>query len=218
MDGPSERFAGVINLEQIKNPILVAKALLDENDRILATEGALAFARKLGFKIVDTRTEESIRRWKKYRPPSISSPRRAGGGLRWGERKGESYETVGACALDRFGNLASATSTGGRGFEWPGRVSDSGMPVANYADEKCAVSATGTGEQIIDEGLAIKIVTRVRDGLAIDKAFQKTFKEVASRGRQIGAIGVDRRGKVARATTTDVLIYGWQKGKKRSLF
>ena len=131
---------------------------------------------------------------------------------------GGGYDTVGACALDRFGHLASATSSGGRGFERPGRVSDSGMPVANYADERCAISATGMGEEIIDEGLAIKIATRVQDGLSFGRVFQKTFREIRARNRRMGAIGLDREGNLAALTTTEVLLYGWQKGKRQNGF
>ena len=199
MDGTRQKFAAVINLEKIKNPILVARALLEEKDQVLAGGGALLYAtKKLGLKPFDTRTKDSILRWKKW--------------------KTKNFDTVGACALDRFGNLAGATSTGGRGVEHPGRVSDSGMPVSNYADSRCAISATGIGEEIIDEGLAIKIATRIQDGMNLEKAFKKTFDEINRRRRKIGAIGIDRRGNVTYAKTTEVLLYGWSTGKKISLF
>jgi L-asparaginase len=198
MDGLRERFASVINIERIKNPILVAKVLLREKDRILAGEGALQFAKKMGLKAADIRTEAAMKRWKKHR--------------------GIGFDTVGACALDLKGILASATSTGGRGLEYPGRVSDSGMPVANYADARAAISATGIGEEIIDEGLAIKIATRVRDGLSLRQAFRKTFQEVRLNKRSIGAIGLDSKGHAAWTTTTEILIYGWKKGRRIELF
>ncbi|MGH7198727.1 MAG: isoaspartyl peptidase/L-asparaginase [Candidatus Omnitrophota bacterium] len=198
MDGKSERFAAVINLEKIKNPVLIARALLSKNDRVLAGQGAFEFAKKIGLKPTDPRTKEAILNWKKWRE--------------------KSYDTVGACALDRYGNLASATSTGGRGFETPGRVSDSGMPVANFADRLCAISATGIGEDIIDEGLAIKIATRVRDGSSLRAAFQKTFREVRSRERKMGAIGIDRKGNVVWETTTETLLYAWRQDKKEKIF
>lgn len=216
MDGSRLRFAGVINLEKIKNPILVARALLEEKDRVLSGEGAFRYAtKKLGLKPEDSRTTKSIQRWKKWKSGTVLQ------GTLSEKEKGDSprkrglspfsypisFDTVGACALDRFGNLASATSTGGRGFEWPGRVSDSGMPVANYADERCAISATGIGEEIIDEGLAIKIATRVQDGMDLEKAFKKTFDEIRSRGHRIGATGLDSKGNIAHATTTEVLIW-----------
>jgi L-asparaginase len=126
--------------------------------------------------------------------------------------------TVGACARDQYGNLASATSTGGRGFERPGRVSDSCTPAGNYANNLCAVSATGTGEEIMDEALAVRIVTRVIDGMTLEKAFEKTFAEVRSRNHQMGAIGVDHKGNLSHATTTELLIYGWRDGKRVQIF
>ena len=210
MDGSRLRFAGVINLEKIKNPILVARALLDEKDRVLASKGAFHFAKKFGMKSFDPRTPESVRRWKSWKEKQKGSD--PGSDPFWGS------DTVGACALDRFGNLAGATSTGGRGFERPGRVSDSAMPVANYANEDCAISATGIGEEIMEEGLAVKIATRAEDGLKLSGAFQKTLKEIQSRGKRMGAIGVDRKGNLAYFTTTEVLLWAWQKGRRKKIF
>ncbi len=197
MDGVRQRFAGVINVEKIKNPILVARALLEKPDRVLSDEGAFEFAKRLGLKPHDLRTKTALKRWKK--------------------RTETKMDTVGACALDRFGNLASATSTGGKGFEMPGRVSDTGMPISNFATLECAVSATGIGEDIMDEGLVIKIATRISDGLNIREAFDKTFREI-KRGRKMGAIGISSRGELIWQTTTETLIYGWQKGKRVVLF
>lgn len=198
MAGAALRFSAIINLEDIKNPILVAKALLGKTDQVLAGNGARRFAQSLGFKLADTRTSKSIRRWQRAR-----------------ERDSD---TVGACALDKWGRLACATSTGGRGLEYPGRVSDSGMPIANYATGQCAVSATGIGEEIMSEGIAVRIATRVEDGMPLKKAFQKTFAAIRSRGHRMGAIGVDAKGHFAYETTTEVLFYGWRKGKIQGLF
>ena len=212
MDGATQHFAGVINIEKIKNPILVARALLREKDRVLAGDGAFRYAiKKLGLKPVDTRTKDSILRWRQWKKQKGSGSKK-GSDPFWGS------DTVGACALDRFGNLASATSTGGRGFEFPGRVSDSGMPVANYADERCAVCATGIGEEIIDEGLAVKVATRVEDGSTLAQAFRKTFAELGVRKRRIGAIGLNSKGKVFYLTTTEILIGGWQDAKGAGIF
>ena len=198
MDGAQQRFAGVVNLEKIRNPVLVAQALLQEESRVLAGPGAYRFARRIGLKAEDLRTPNVRRIWRK--------------------RKQNGCDTVGACALDRHGNLASATSTGGRGFEYPGRVSDSAMPVANYADAFCAISASGHGEEIIDEGLAVRIATRRLSGHPLREAFDWTFRQVRLRKRRIGAVGVDRRGHIAHATTTKVLLYGWRRNAKQKLF
>ena len=205
MDGRLERFAAVINLEKIKNPILVAHALLGEKSRILAGEGAQKYARTLGLKLQDTRGVDAIRRWKKIKDHRIKNSL-------------AKMDTVGAVACDRKGNLASATSTGGRGFERPGRVSDSGMPVANFANQRVAISATGIGEEIVEEGLAIKIATRVIDGMSLAKAFKKTFYEIRAKHRKMGAVAVDWRGHIQAVTTTGVLLYACQKGKRQIFF
>ncbi len=196
MDGSTEHFAAVINVKSILNPVLVAKSLLSEKFRVLSDKGAYEFAiQKLGMKPGDPRTEEAVERWKKG--------------------KSESHDTVGACALDAKGRLASATSTGGRGNETPGRVSDSAMPVASYADDFTAVSATGVGEEIMDHGLAIRIVTRVRDGMDLKDAFTKTFNEAREKKRKFGAVGLNALGEFAWDRTTESLLYGWRRGAER---
>lgn len=113
--------------------------------------------------------------------------------------------TIGALALDSAGRLAAATSTGGRGFERVGRVSDSGLPAGTYADGRTAVSCTGHGEDIVDEALAVRIAQRVLDGRALAQAFSATFRELAVRRRRTGAIGLDRLGRYRWSSTLPVL-------------
>lgn len=197
MDGGSMRFAGVINIEGILNPVLAAEQLLDERFSLLSGKGAYDFARSRGIPSGDPRTPAALEKWR---------------------RKRNEGGTVGACALDAAGNLAAATSTGGTGFETPGRVSDSATPAGNYADAFCAVSATGVGEDILREGLAVRIATRVEDGLDIGDAFRKTFEGCTARGRRLAAVGVDSRGQVAWAKTTERLLYGFRKGDVSGLF
>ena len=198
MDGEREIFSGVINLQKIRNPILVAKLLLDGPCNVLSDEGALQFALAHGFSEEDTTTPLSRKRWQ--------------------EQKERASDTVGACAIDSVGRLASATSTGGIGLETPGRVSDSATPAGNFADAHGAVSATGVGEEIIHECLAAKIVTRVRDGLALDAAFDRTFREVRSKKRRMGAVAVDAAGNVAYETTSGTLAWAWKKGTDVKIF
>lgn len=198
MDGRTEKFAGVVNVQNLRNPVLLAKLLLKEEFRVLSGKGALDFALRKGFRAEDPRTNEAILQWKKSRVRGM--------------------DTVGACALDASGALASATSTGGRGYETPGRVSDSGTPAANYANRSCAISATGIGEHILDEALAARIVTRVTDGMTLAEALQKTFKEVKRGKRLMGAIGLDAKGRPGIGYTTEELIYGWTDGQDRRFY
>ena len=186
MDGARMRFAGVLNIERVRNPVEAARFLLEEEDRILAGPQALAFARSLGLGDWDP----------------VTSPRR-----KQLEKETDrlSQGTVGAVALDGEGRLAAATSTGGKSAARPGRVSDSGLPVGNYADEHVAVSCTGLGEQIAEDGLAIRLAQQARDGVPLARAFRATFRWLRSRGRRAGAIALDVRGRSAWDTTLPAL-------------
>lgn len=225
MDGCRMRFSGVINIEKIKNPILVARLLQEESDRILSGKGAFRFAKEKRFKLFDPRTEESLKRWKNLRtnqnpltpcvatlaPPPL-------GGENKGEGETARYGTVGACALDSQGHLAAATSTGGKGMELIGRVSDSALPAGNYANADAAISATGNGEDIIEEALASTLARRATDLKDLEKSFEETFKEAKKRKRQLAAIGLDRHGKVFWAHTTEILYYAFQSPSHSGIF
>ncbi len=185
MDGATGRFAGVLNIERVKNPILVASRLLKEADRLLAGREATRFARAHGFRTWNPITPERRRQWQQH----------------WSTAHG----TVGAVACDRAGRVAAATSTGGKGFEQPGRVSDTGMPVGNYATPTLAISCTGIGEDIIEEGLGVRLAQCVMDGATLAQAFATTFREATRHRRQVGAIAVDAKGRIAWSTTCPML-------------
>ena len=172
MDGETQKMSGVINIQDVKNPIFVAKELMKEDDRVLGGNGAKQYATKHSFE--DFSTEIPQRR-KEY-----EEKLKTGG-------KG----TVGAVAIDKNGKLAVATSTGGKGFEIPGRISDSATVAGNYANKFCAVSCTGVGEDIVSNATSTKIVTRVTDGISIENAFDRTFEELKEIDGFAGANGID---------------------------
>lgn len=178
MDGKTQRFSGVINLEDVKNPIEVAAKLLDADDRVLSGEGALAFARKNGFSYFDPITPQ---RKAEFEEKSNQQ-----------QRKG----TVGCVALDSDGNLAVATSTGGKGFEIPCRVSDSATVAGNFANNFAAISCTGVGEDIVSGALAAKIVTRVTDGFTLEDACNKSFDELKLFDGFAGVVGISAKGEI----------------------
>jgi L-asparaginase len=122
--------------------------------------------------------------------------------------------TIGVVVLDGQGNLAAGTSTGGKGFERIGRVSDSAMPAGNYATAEAAISCTGIGEDIIDECLAARIVVRVTDGLSLADAFERSFTEARGRQRDFGAIGIDATGAIAFGKTSEVLLAAFHTGEQ----
>jgi L-asparaginase len=195
MDGKSLRFSGVINVEDVKNPIHIAETLLSYDDRVLSGNGAKDFARENGF---DYYNPETPHRRKDYEAKLSDS-------IRLG--------TVGCVALDEFGNLAAATSTGGKGFEIPGRVSDSATTAGNYANAFAGISCTGVGEDIVSAALASSIVTRVTDGMVLASATQKTFAELKPFNGFAGIIGITSSGEVYHADTHPYMVWALNDGE-----
>lgn len=188
MDGETQKMSGVINIQDVKNPIFVAKELMKEDDRVLGGNGAKKYATENGFEDFSTVIPQ---RRKEY-----EEKLKTGG-------KG----TVGAVAIDKNGKLAVATSTGGKGFEIPGRISDSATVAGNYANQFCAVSCTGVGEDIVSNATSAKIVTRVTDGLTIENAFDRTFEELKEIDGFAGAIGIDCEGNVFHQDSYPTMVF-----------
>ncbi|MGQ9866889.1 MAG: isoaspartyl peptidase/L-asparaginase [Pseudanabaenaceae cyanobacterium] len=201
MDGARQAISGVINVSRVQHPIELAASLQFSPDRILSESGALELARELGVPVFDPLTEVRLQEW--------LEDRRAVSGRRMAD---VTRGTVGAVALDRHGCLCAGTSTGGRGFERVGRVSDSATPAGNYASALAAVSCTGVGEDILDEGLAVRIVVRVTDGLSLAEAFARSFAEARARHRDLGAIGLDATGAIAWGKSCPVLFAAFHDG------
>ena len=189
MDGHTQKFSGVINLEDVKNPIAVAQKLLDYDDRVLSGEGALAFARANGFDYFNPITAQ---RQAEYQE-KINQQGRKG--------------TVGCVALDADGNLAAATSTGGKGFEIPCRVSDSATVAGNFANNFAGISCTGVGEDIVSGALAAKIVTRVTDGFTLQAACDKSFVELKPFDGFAGVIGITNQGEIYHCDSHPYMVW-----------
>ena len=199
MDGTTQKMSGVINIENVKNPIFVAEKLMPFDDRVLGGEGAIQFARQHGFETYSTETADRRAEYEK----KLAS-------------KGQG--TVGCVAIDAEGKLAVATSTGGKGFEMVGRISDSATVAGNYANAFCGVSCTGVGEDIVSNATAIKIVTRVTDGLAIADAFAKTFNELKPYDGFAGAIGIDASGNIFHQDSHPSMVFASFDGETIEVF
>ena len=207
MDGQRQSFSAVINAQRVRHPIDLAFALQHERDRVLAELGAQELARRLAMPIHDPMTPRRLREWLKEYDDSFE--------LDAAEVvAAHGSGTIGVVALDTRGQLAAGTSTGGRGFEHPGRVSDSATPAGNYADAMAAVSCTGVGEHILDECLAARLVVRVNDGLSLGESFARSLGQAHARGRNLGAIGLDHRGHLAWGKTSDLLIAAYHDGRQ----
>lgn len=199
MDGITQKMSGVINIEKVKNPIQVAVKLLDYDDKVLGGEGATHFAREKGFEVFST---EIPQRRAEYEA----------------KLKATGIGTVGCVVLDAKGQLAVATSTGGKGFEIPGRISDSATVAGNYANAFCGVSLTGVGEDIVSNATAAKIVTRVTDGFSLKDAFDKTFAELKEKDGFAGAIAIDAKGNVYHQDSYPNMVFASFDGMELEVF
>ncbi|UFP96732.1 isoaspartyl peptidase/L-asparaginase [Gloeobacter morelensis] len=197
MDGREQRFSGLVNARYLKNPIRLAEQLQSRTDRLLDPHGAELLARSLGEAVYEPALPEVIRRWADQR---------------FEAQYAGTHGTVGAAAVDGEGGLAAATSTGGRFMAGVGRVSDSCTPAGNYATDRCAVSCTGHGEDILDEALAARIAIRVGDGMSLPQAFERSFAEAEARGRDFAAIAIDSDGRTCWSVTMGILVAAYFDG------
>ncbi|MBD2134418.1 MAG: isoaspartyl peptidase/L-asparaginase [Sphaerospermopsis kisseleviana] len=213
MDGTSGRFSGVINVARVKNPIEMALFLQNSPDRVLSDYGSSELARELQIPTYNALTDLRLNEWMQEREDNfkrtmagvVAEPEMA-------EMSNAGRGTIGVVALDGYGQLAAGTSTGGKGFERIGRVSDSAMPAGNYATQYAGVSCTGIGEDIIDECLAAKIVIRVSDGMSLKEAMLRSFTEASKNERDLGAIALDATGAISYGKTSEVLLAAYHNG------
>ena len=110
-------------------------------------------------------------------------------------------------ALDAQGNLAAATSTGGKGFEIPSRVSDSATVAGNFANSFAGISCTGVGEDIVSGALAAKIVIRVTDGFTLHAACEKSFAELKPFDGFAGVIGISANGEIYHCDSHSYMVW-----------
>ncbi len=207
MDGANQSFSGVINTARVQNPIYLAEFLQSSPDRVLSDYGSVELLRELQTPIYNPLTDLRLQEWMSERQGNFKSS------MAGVVAEPAGTGTIGVVVLDANGHLAAGTSTGGKGFERIGRVSDSAMPAGNYATANAAVSCTGIGEDIIDECLAARIVVRVTDGYSLAEAFQKSFQEAQRHQRDFGAIGLDATGAIAWGKTSDILLAAFHNGE-----
>jgi beta-aspartyl-peptidase (threonine type) len=210
MTGDS-RFGAVAALQRVRNPILVARKVMEETDHLLLVgDGALRFARFWGFADWDSVTPE--------RRKALEELKEKGSSYfpHLDQHFKESYSTVGAVARDDEGKLAVATSTGGIAGKLPGRVGDSAICGAGtYACSWGAVSATGHGEEIMRHMLAFRTVQSMKF-LVASIAIQQSLKEKPS--CRCGLIGIDWRGNVGLGYSTKEMAWGYFDDEKMVLF
>lgn len=194
MDGKTSLAGAVSGVHTIKNPITAARAVMENTVHVLITgDGADEFALEQGLDIEDSNYFYTERRWNSYQKAK-----------NWNEIK--KHGTVGAVALDKYGNLAAGTSTGGMTYKMKGRVGDSPIIGAGtYADNNtCAVSATGHGEFFIRNVVAYDISALMKyKNLTLENAANYVILEkLKNIGGEGGVIAVDHFGNYTMSFNT----------------
>ena len=211
MDGKTLNAGSIAAATTIKNPISAAKAVMLQSPHVMMIgKGAEDFAKLKGLEIVDPSyfyDEERHKQWEKVKQQMDSS----GHGF-MDLKKEYKYGTVGAVALDKNGNIAAGTSTGGMTFKKYGRVGDSPIIGAGtYANNNtCAVSCTGYGEYFI-RSVASHDISALMEykNLSVESATEEVLNKIAKLGGTGGIIALDRRGHFTMKFNTEGMYRGY---------
>ncbi|HEX8429070.1 isoaspartyl peptidase/L-asparaginase [Hymenobacter sp.] len=208
MDGSNLKAGAVNSVTYVKNPIQLARAVLDNSKHVyLSGEGAVEFALRQGLDLASPdyfEVEKSRKEWLELVQQEQAEP--------------QQHDTVGAVALDQHGNLAVATSTGGIEGQVKGRVGDSpALGCGSYAsNDACAASCTGDGEVILRGALAHEVYALVKyKGLPIVEACRAAISlhDEDLQGDK-GIIGIDKEGNVALEFNSNVMRRAYRIGEE----
>ncbi|MDG1726763.1 MAG: isoaspartyl peptidase/L-asparaginase [Emcibacteraceae bacterium] len=194
MEGHTRRSGSVSAIQDVVSPVGVAKAVLEKSPCVLITaEGANKFAHDEGFEKISNPKDYYVL------PIGVSQADI--------EQEDMMHGTVGAVALDIYGNLAAATSTGGVFGKTEGRVGDTPLiGIGTWADDDIAISCTGTGEFFIRAGGALTTANGYKlAGDTLQEALWRMLDEVKRLGGDGGLIAVNRKGEIAMAFNSDGL-------------
>ncbi|MFQ5335687.1 MAG: isoaspartyl peptidase/L-asparaginase family protein, partial [Flavobacteriales bacterium] len=222
MEGSTLNAGSVAGVTRVKNPISAARKVMEESPHVmLAGRGADAFAKNQGLEMAEPSyfyNEIRHRQWLKVKEAEsedggYNQPDSSEIEFNINIEDDKQYGTVGAVALDRFGDIAAGTSTGGMTNKRWGRVGDSPIIAAGtYADNKtCGVSCTGHGEYFIRAAVAYDVSARMKYmhvGVK-EAAFQiihGTLEEIGGKG---GLIALDAQGNLAMEFNTSGMYRGF---------
>lgn len=204
MDGSSLAAGAIAGVRAIRNPIVAAHAVMAASSHVmLAGEGAEDFAREQGLAMVEPAYFVDSVRYQQYlrrrKARGVDTP--------------EKFGTVGAVALDKFGNIAAGTSTGGMSDKRYGRIGDSPIIGAGtYANNNtCGISSTGWGEYFIRLAVAHDISAMMEYGkLSLQEAADSVImKKLPRLGGSGGVVGLDRFGNITMTFNTAGMYRGF---------
>jgi beta-aspartyl-peptidase (threonine type) len=222
MDGASLKAGAVAGVEHIKNPIDLARLVMDKSPHVLLIgQGAEEFAQAHGMPLVPAgyfytqrRYDELLKALEQEKKEQLQQQKGAGA-EQYPGTSAHGFGTVGAVAVDRFGNLAAGTSTGGITNKYYGRVGDSPIIGAGtYAsNQSCGVSGTGTGEFFMRLSVAKSIADlMLYKGLTLAQAAEQVVMHdlVQLGGTDTGgAIAMDRDGDISMPFNTEGMYRGY---------
>ena len=198
MDGKTGKGGAVAGVSIVKNPIVLARKVMEETEHVmLIGEGAEKFAKEVGVDLVDPsyfHSEKNLNRLRK-------------------SQKDKKLGTVGASALDQYGNLAAATSTGGRTNKMTGRVGDSPILGAGTwaQNELCAVSGTGHGEYFMRLLTAADVCKLMEySGLSLEESGNSVVNKLTKSGAEGGIISIDSHGNISAVFNTKAMARGYK--------
>jgi beta-aspartyl-peptidase (threonine type) len=230
MDGRTLAAGAVAAVKGYRHPIEIARKVMEITPHVmLVGAGAELFAERHGFERAELLTPEAEALWRE---------RILGGAPTGSNLYADSYQlymavvrdwatmlhdrifgTTNVIVRDVTGNIASAVSTSGWGFKWPGRVGDSPIIGAgNYADNRYGAAAcTGRGEMAMRASTAYSIVRSLREGLSLGDALRRAMLDLrdlvdpfAERVNVMNAVAMDREGNVAAISTASETYYVFQ--------
>ena len=205
MDGKTLMAGAVAGIKHIKNPISLARIVMEKSPHVmLIGEGAEEFAKENNVEIVDGSYFITPNRWQQYQRIKEEQDKKA---------KEKKHGTVGCVALDKNGNLAAGTSTGGMMMKKFGRVGDSPIIGAGtYANNQtCAISGTGYGEYFIRLSVArdISDLMAYKNLSLSDAANEVIMKKLPQLGGDGGIIAIDKNGNIAMPFNTEGMYRGF---------
>ncbi len=216
MDGSNLMAGAVAGVTTIRNPITAAYAVMTKSEHVMMVGGgAEKFAKEQGLEIVDPSYFFDSLRYRQLQRAKESDDDQAS--LYDPYSDSRKFGTVGAVALDKFGNIAAGTSTGGMTNKRYGRVGDAPIIGAGtYANNQtCGISATGHGEYFIRLGVARDIAAMMEyAGLSLQEAADSVImKKLTALGGEGGIIGLDRQGNIAMTFNSSGMYRGYIKQK-----
>jgi L-asparaginase / beta-aspartyl-peptidase len=215
MDGVNLQVGAIAGVERIKNPIALARSVLESPHVLLVGDGAVEFARERGISqctLEELITERQYASWQQEMGRrEAEEPRIHRREVRSVKARTDEHGTVGAVAIDVSGALAAATSTGGIRNKYPGRVGDSPLVGCGfYADEFAAVSCTGHGEDFVRLLIAKRAADAVANGLNAHEAAQASIAFLGARASGTGGlIVVDHHGRAGYAWNSKTMSYAY---------